>query len=23
MIQYWRSFEDLEYFARNQADAHL
>ncbi|WP_322745171.1 monooxygenase family protein [Nostoc sp. LEGE 12447] len=23
LIQYWRSFEDLEYFARNQADAHL
>ncbi|WP_345940599.1 hypothetical protein [Nostoc sp. UIC 10630] len=22
-MQYWRSFEDLEYFARNQADAHL
>lgn len=23
MIQYWRSFEDLERFARNPADAHL
>ncbi|WP_392535060.1 DUF4188 domain-containing protein [Nostoc sp. C117] len=23
LIQYWRSFEDLERFARNPADAHL
>ncbi|MEH2408375.1 DUF4188 domain-containing protein [Nostoc sp.] len=23
LIQYWRSFEDLEHFARNPADAHL
>ncbi|MEH2140213.1 monooxygenase family protein [Nostoc sp.] len=23
LIQYWRSFEDLERFARNSADAHL
>ncbi|MEH2092747.1 MULTISPECIES: DUF4188 domain-containing protein [unclassified Nostoc] len=23
LIQYWRSFEDLERFARNLADAHL
>ncbi|MCC5626414.1 DUF4188 domain-containing protein [Nostoc sp. CHAB 5715] len=23
MIQYWRSFEDLERFARNPADVHL
>jgi len=23
LIQYWRSFEDLEHFARNPADSHL
>jgi Domain of unknown function (DUF4188) len=23
LLQYWRSFEDLEHFARNPADAHL